>query len=122
LVGTLGNTSQEAVATVLYEQGRGTGARYWKGIFPDEIEVAQIPPLALVHVDVDLWASATAALAIFGERLVLGGILIMDDYGTDECPGVIEAVEDWAVAQGDRFTIERTAYPTYQAIITRAAK
>ena len=119
LVGTLGNTSQEAVAQVLYDQGRGTGVRYWKGVFPDEIPVEQIPPLALVHVDVDLWASATAALAVFGERLVPGGILVMDDYGTDECPGVIEAVEDWATAQGDRFTIERTAYPTYQAIITK---
>jgi len=56
---------------------------------------------------------------VFGERLVPGGILVMDDYGTDECPGVIEAVEAWALVQGDRFTIERTAYPTYQAIITK---
>jgi O-methyltransferase len=116
--GTLGDTSPEQVMRLLGGHG-ATHVRLWRGLFPDDHDVEQIPPLALIHVDVDLWKSARDALRIFSERLVPGGMFVMDDYGGDECPGVWEAVEEFAAAHAEHFTIERTSYPTYQAIFTK---
>lgn len=116
--GTLGNTSPEQVARLLEDHGT-TRVELWQGIFPDDHDTDLIPPLALIHVDVDLWKSARDALRIFTAKLVPGGMFVMDDYGGDECPGVWEAVEEFAMTHTEQFTVERTAYPTYQAIFTK---
>lgn len=117
--GTLGDTSVEAVLELL---GRhGATAQAYVGIFPESIEDLErdVGPFACVHVDVDLWKSARDALAIFFRALVPGGILVMDDYGTDECPGVWEAVEEFACTHEGQVLVERSTYPTYQAVLTK---
>jgi len=118
LVGTLGDTNAAAVVELLKEHGVERG-QCWVGTFPYAVDVSLMSRFALVHVDVDLWASATAALHIFPDKLVPGGVLVMDDYHTDECPGVLEAVEAWARLHQTEYIIERTAYPTYQAVIVK---
>lgn len=120
--GTLGNTSTAAVWELLTAQG--ATVQLWPGIFPASLEqeTRTLPPFALVHVDVDLWASATAALRIFGEQILVGGMLVMDDFNSEECPGVLEAVEEYLYTDEypkGRWMVERTQYPTYQAVLTK---
>lgn len=120
--GTLGNTSPETVWERL--QAQGASVQLWVGTFPDSVmaDPRPLPRLALVHVDVDLWASAKAALMLFGEQIVMGGILVMDDYNSEECPGVLEAVEEYLHMEEypkGRWMVERTQYPTYQAVLTK---
>jgi Macrocin-O-methyltransferase (TylF) len=63
--------------------------------------VAQHPELkiALLHVDVDVYHPTVAILRHLWDRIVPGGLLVMDDYGT-------EAGETQAV---DEFFAERSA-------------
>ncbi len=59
---------------------------------------------ALVHVDVDIYASTRHALAFFWPRLVDGGVIVVDDYGFVTCPGARQAVEEFlGSTRGCRF-------------------
>lgn len=56
------------------------------GVFP-----STAPPdvrYRFVHLDADLYESTKDALKYFLPRLVPGGVLLMDDYGWERCPGV----------------------------------
>lgn len=128
--GTLGDTDAEVVRARL--AAAGAQVELWVGTFPESLQRPELvgdvaygrtlPPLALVHVDVDLWASARAALLVFGRHLVRGGQLVLDDYGTDECPGVVQALDEYLVMHDQEFTVERVQHPTYQAVLTRVAE
>jgi Macrocin-O-methyltransferase (TylF) len=48
-----------------------------------------------VHVDIDLYKPTTAALKYFGPRLAVGGVIVLDDYGADKCPGVRKAADEF---------------------------
>jgi len=50
---------------------------------------------AFVHLDVDLFEVTRAGLAFFDQRLISGGIIIVDDYGFRTCPGVKKAVDQF---------------------------
>lgn len=52
----------------------------------------------LVHVDTDLYAPTLACLEYFAPRLSVGGVLIVDDYGSRKCEGVVRAVSDFPAA------------------------
>jgi len=49
----------------------------------------------LVHVDVDLYLPTLDCLRYFGPRLVEGGIVVLDDYGSASCPGIRTAAEEY---------------------------
>lgn len=52
----------------------------------------------LVHVDVDLYEPMLACLHYFGPRLVPGGVIVLDDFGSPGCPGVDRAAEEFLAA------------------------
>lgn len=57
--------------------------------------------IALLHLDVvDLFESTRAALACFTPYLVPGGVVLVDDYTTVDCPGVRVAVDSFAARGG----------------------
>ena len=118
--GSLGDTSVVEVAQRL--TGMGAQVELYPGTFPLSFKDCIEDRFAVVHIDVDLWASAKAGLAIFGEALVPGGILVMDDFGTDECPGVKEAVMEYLDLYRERFIVSLTVYPTYQAILQKVSE
>jgi hypothetical protein len=53
--------------------------------------------IALLHLDVDVYAPAMATLKALWDRIVPGGLLVMDDYGT--LPGETRAVDEFFAGQ-----------------------
>jgi predicted O-methyltransferase YrrM len=49
---------------------------------------------SFVHLDVDLFEPTRDCLAYFAERLAIGGVVVVDDYGASSCPGVARAVSE----------------------------
>ena len=56
----------------------------------------------LVHVDTDLYRPTVACLHYFGSRLRPGGVIVIDDYASQKCPGVPKAVSEY-MEQTDAF-------------------
>lgn len=54
----------------------------------------------VVHIDVDLYQPTRDSLEFFYPRLVKGGVIVMDDYGFETCPGATRAAEELARSQG----------------------
>jgi hypothetical protein len=46
---------------------------------------------SLVHVDTDLYLPTKRCLEYFGPRLSPGGVIVIDDYSSPNCPGVRDA-------------------------------
>jgi len=96
--GLFADTSLEAVQTYLAEFPSVK-------IHPGEFEQVS-PALAdqrfcLVHLDVDLYQSAVAALRFFWPRLSPGGTIVVDDYGFTTCQGMKLAVDDFVHRSAD---------------------
>lgn len=61
---------------------------------------AEIPRIALLHLDCDWYASVRLALESFWDALVPGGALFVDDYGYWR--GCRRAVDEFFAARGER--------------------
>jgi O-methyltransferase len=48
----------------------------------------------LCHVDVDVYESAKAIAEWIWPRLVMGGIIVYDDYGFHDCTGITRFVNE----------------------------
>ncbi len=60
---------------------------------PDYVSQRPQTRIALLHVDVDLYAPTLASLEAFYPHVVRGGVVILDDYGA--FPGANKAIEDY---------------------------
>jgi SAM-dependent methyltransferase len=68
---------------------------FFKGWIPDRFgEVAQ-RRFCFVHIDVDLNQPTLDAISFFYPRIEPGGIILLDDYGFDSCPGATIAVNEF---------------------------
>lgn len=63
------------------------------GFFPESALGLEALKFSFIHVDCDIYQSATAAIDWFWPRLEPGGIMFFDDYGC-EFTGVTEAVHE----------------------------
>jgi O-methyltransferase len=65
-----------------------------KGIFPDKSS-SQIPSthFRFCHIDVDTYQSAQDIVEWIWGKLLVGGIIVFDDYGFKYCEGVTKYVE-----------------------------
>ncbi len=67
--------------------------RFIKGWFSDSLPFAPIKQLALLRLDADLYESTMTSLTNLYPKLVLGGFVIVDDYGVfDACK---QAIHDY---------------------------
>jgi O-methyltransferase len=81
------DTSPELVQALAAREG--VEVELLVGMFPDETgHLIADRRLRLVHVDVDVYASARETLEWAWPRLNVGGIVVWDDYGSFECEGV----------------------------------
>ena len=99
-----------------YENLRGfQNLHFMKGWIPRRFsEVAHLQ-FKLVHVDVDVYEPTRDSLLFFYERMVNGGIIVIDDYGFENCPGAYLAANEFM--QNRPETIIHL--PTGQGIIVR---
>jgi len=81
--------------------------------------VAEHPELriALLHLDVDVYAPSKVVLDHLYERIVQGGLLLMDDYGI--IPGETQAVDELVQKNDRQLRIEKLPISHIPAYIRR---
>lgn len=76
-----------------------------QGIFPEDT-ASQIPSeevFKFAHIDVDVYQSTKDILEWVWEKLVVGGVVVFDDYGVVQCDGVTKIVNEY-LSRTDRVT------------------
>jgi hypothetical protein len=66
----------------------------YKGWIPDRFQDVSDLQFRFVHIDVDLYQPTKDALEFFYPRMVKGGMIVCDDYGSDNCPGATKAMDE----------------------------
>ncbi len=86
-----------------------------KGWIPERFSDVHERHFVFVHIDVDLYQPTRDSLEFFYDRMVPGGVIICDDYGSSSCPGAKKAF--------DEFFADRPEVlfhlPTAQALIVK---
>ena len=86
------------------------------GWIPTRFEEVAQRRFSFVHVDVDLYEPTRDSLEFFYERLVPGGVLLCDDYGSSACPGATKAFDEYISSRPERSVIH---LPTGQGFIVK---
>jgi O-methyltransferase len=72
-----------------------SNARILEGIFPEETGCfLESATFRLCHIDVDVYRSARDAAEWLWPRLVVGGVIVYDDYGSQGCSGITQHVDE----------------------------
>jgi len=102
--GEYADASKSMVEDFLKQQNV-ENAQVLEGIFPDETGAAlEDRRIRLCHIDVDVYQSAKDVTEWIWERVVVGGILIYDDYGMRGCEGITHFINQEA-SKKDRHLI-----------------
>jgi hypothetical protein len=64
-----------------------------KGSFQDRRSELAQERFCFVHVDVDIYSATRDCLEFFAQRLLIGAVMIVDDYGATTCQGCRQAVD-----------------------------
>jgi hypothetical protein len=81
---------------------------------PKFIEDNPALKISLLHIDVDVYEPTKIILENLWDKIVVGGVLMLDDYGTVE--GETKAVDDFFDNKNNRTQITKTRYnyiPSY---------
>jgi O-methyltransferase len=101
------DTSRQDVEALIHSQLKLTNVRILEGIFPDETAClieGKDHRFRLCHIDVDVYESAKNILDWIWDAIVVGGIVVYDDYGFDGCQGITRFVNEQAAAK-DRLVL-----------------
>jgi len=111
--GDFGDTSVEAVEILI---DRDDGLFIHVGKIPDTFETMGDSRISMAHVDVDTYKSVIDCCEFIWPRLLVGGVMVFDDYGFPTCPGARKAV--------DEFFESKSAFPIIlrngQAVVIRS--
>jgi O-methyltransferase len=94
--GKFGDTSFEEVQKYLSVFPNLT---VYKGRFEERCVELKQEKFCFVHVDVDIYTPTRACLEFFSERLLLGGVIVADDYGFTTCEGSKQAVDEFVASR-----------------------
>jgi hypothetical protein len=97
---TFSDTSVEAVQDYLSEFAF---VEILKGRIQDVSGAIADRRLHLAHIDVDIYEPTAFTLDFLDERLVRGGVIVVDDYNFVTCPGVKRAVDSFCEQAAGRF-------------------
>jgi O-methyltransferase len=79
-----------------------------QGIFPDESSHKILEQqIRFCHIDVDVYKSAEDIVAWVWGKLVVGGMIVFDDYGFETCQGIRKYVDEISL-QKDNLMIYNT--------------
>ena len=88
-------TSRRIVEKLVYRRLKLDNVRILQGVFPEETAaLIEKPKFRFCHIDVDVYQSARDIVEFVWDKLVLGGIVVYDDYGFGGCEGVTKFVEE----------------------------
>jgi len=89
------DTSRHVVEDFLYQRLQLTNVTILPGVFPDDTGPAIAHErFRFCHIDVDVYQSAKDVTAWIWDKLVIGGIIVYDDYGLFECDGMRHCVDE----------------------------
>lgn len=88
------DATEEEVTDLATRVGVSDLIRILRGIFPEETGRFVDEPIALCHVDVDVYESARDVFRKIWPLLIPGGVVIFDDYGFLGCEGVTRFVNE----------------------------
>jgi O-methyltransferase len=92
-------TSADRVAKYLQEF---SNAQVVKGNFLETAGMLDdVGPFGLVHIDVDVYPVTLFCLDYFADRVVTGGVIVIDDYGFRRTKGALRAVEEFVTKRPD---------------------
>ena len=82
----------EAISRIVFVEGElGTTLPYYDA-----------GPIALLHLDVDLYESYKTALDFLYEHVVQGGVIAFDEYRLEAWPGATQAIDEFFAARPER--------------------
>ncbi len=89
------DTSRRIVEDLLHARLGLDNAEILEGVFPDETgpRVERLV-FRFCHIDVDVYQSSRDIVDWIWDRMVPGGIVVYDDYGSFNCGGVTAHVEE----------------------------
>lgn len=87
-----------------------------KGWIPERFSEVSDLRFRLVHIDVDLYQPTLDSLSFFYPRLSPGGMIVMDDYGYENCPGAYRAANEFMEDKPERIIHS----PTGQGLVIRS--
>jgi hypothetical protein len=70
------------------------------GVVPSILDTVTIERVSYLHVDMNSWQADLAAIEHFWPRLVIGAIVIIDDFGFGGFEKTREAMDDFAARNG----------------------
>lgn len=95
------DTSVAIVQSLLTRTLELQNAAILQGIFPEQTarEIPAATRFRFCHIDVDVYQSARDVLHWVWPRLVVGGMVVFDDYGIAGCEGIAALVNEHADAK-----------------------
>lgn len=73
-----------------------------KGLFSDTLPGFQGGPIALLHIDADLYESYKTCLEVFWDRMAVSGVVVFDEYHRpNRWPGAKAAVDEFQAQHKD---------------------
>jgi O-methyltransferase len=113
--GDFSDTSLEAVKRAVGNEER---VEFHPGWIPESFRELPEAPIALVHVDVDIYRSVWDCCETIYPRVQPGGAMVFDDYGFPTCAGARKAVDEFFAGKPE-FPI---VLGTGQALVIRSAE
>lgn len=74
-----------------------------KGRIQDTAHILKDSFMHFVHLDMDIYEPTLYALQFFNDRMVQGGVVLLDDYGFETCPGIEKAVKEFLSMHSNYF-------------------
>ena len=90
--GEFSETSDLEVARLMSEFGN---VEIRKGLIPGTLEGMSGNVFSIVHIDLDIYSPILESLRFFYPKMSHGGVIVLDDYGSEECRGAYLAVEEF---------------------------
>ncbi|MBO6805948.1 TylF/MycF/NovP-related O-methyltransferase [Thalassospira sp.] len=69
---------------------------FYRGWIPDRFPEVEWASYKFVHIDVDMYQPYIDSIRFFYPRMLRGGVLVFDDYGSSGFPGARRAVDELA--------------------------
>lgn len=98
--GSFYNTSYEDVCEYLKEF---QNVSVHKGRFQDKCSELDNIKFGFVHLDMDIYTPTIFALSYFEDKMLKGGVILLDDYGFLSCPGIEKAAAEFMSAAGSKY-------------------
>jgi O-methyltransferase len=113
--GEFSDTSYEKVKALMASQSSMVSVVMLKGWVPITFAGLEEEIFSFVHIDLDLYQPISDSLNFIYPRLVIGGVIVFDDYGYASCPGAKKAVDEFCKNLNKSILI----LPTGQAVLVK---